>query len=849
MKKILSILVILIMIITSVPLIVATSQPAIQQIFDGSGASLNNAVSFINVRTHTNTSDYGSTISDKDKVVYIKADKNDESNITFETGDSNHVLVRFITQPTLLINYEFQFSSNGTNWTVLSNATGATIVAQANASPLRNIYESIFSIPDGMNYFRVVMKGSDNWHQYRISEISFMQKDSYPISRFDGTSLVGLAGYSSNIATATSGTQNLNVFYKDEIDRSIFYKTDKLDANINFHTGGANSVSVRIVTLSNLLNDFSFQISNDGTTWSEYGNITWEILHNITGVRNAYKANLAIPSGIAQFRISISARDIAGNEYRISEVAFFGEAAVDNENVSLTKSGNDFIVGISNWRDDYKYQIWTYQKVQSGLFGDTTEFVGQWILSMAYTQGKNRTAMPLSANGKSIIKNIGQFDSMDGRYIVSIKVLDESDNFVSQYRTVYTSEEVGVVLIKDVLIDGSSYKESGNVKDISEGVVNFNVETNITEGIDYIATISPGNEIISGSGNSFIWDISSKYSGNYTVNIKVQNGETSSDEKSVKFNLYKIDETVMYGVVNSVNVQNSISDNKFLITASADIPNGEFINYTISEPWVTPFRRSSNFERVNFLATGISDNTINSNQFGIFQFITYVRRSINASADDGVIKTVENARPGTKDLSVLVDTNIFVSGTINKSKGNPIVIEPTLSIDNLEDGEQIQYSFWRRDARGWVMIRNYSSDASVTWTPARIGFYTIQIRAKGSNALSYETVKNIDFDITDTSTNKLTATSIIINGAGSVYARTPVNISASVSGPSSEDILYKYIISNGYIYYVETPYTFDSNYIWIPGKSGEYKVSILIKNQDSFGKYDMVETLTVDVQD
>ncbi len=49
------------------------------------------------------------------------------------------------------------------------------------------------------------------------------------------------------------------------------------------------------------------------------------------------------------------------------------------------------------------------------------------------------------------------------------------------------------------------------------------------------------------------------------------------------------------------------------------------------------------------------------------------------------------------------------------------------------------------------------------------------------------------------------------------------------------------------IFIVETPYEVSPNYLWVPGKAGSYKISVLVKNSKSFGKYDFMKSFTVNV--
>ena len=535
--------------------------------------------------------------------------------------------------------------------------------------------------------------------------------------------------------------------------------------------------------------------------------------------------------------------------YIIDEVRYITEPTeipVEPASVSLTKSDEDFIVGIEGWISTHKYQIWTYQQITSGIFETQEETGNQWILSHAYTLGSDRTAGGFAEVGSAITRNIGSFASVDSNYTVAVRVIDGSGNFVGQYKDTYTQAEVGEVVISKVTVDGVFADDKAFVKDIA-GVspVAFAVTGNGVEGTVYTAKIDQTGAALTASGaglNEFSWDISGMQPGNYSVTLTAATA-TSTDSRTVSFRLYKIDETITYGRMDSLSVTGTVASENFKVDIAPTIASGDSFRYRLSEPWRSPFYDSG----TTVVPAGvISDTNIPADKYGIYQVAVYTYRLGVASADDGDIKTVNNERGG-----VLFDVDVTVEGV--PGAGDPVEAQKgeAVILSALATGiPSAEYSFWRRDANGWVLIRDYAADGEVTWTPNRVGLYTIQVRAKEAAGLTYEAVQNIEFDITDAVDTKAVVTGITINQAtldSDAAARTPITITANAVS-ASEDLLYKFIISNGYIYYVETPYSVDPTYIWVPGKAGDYTISVLVKNRVSFGKYDAVNSFTVGVE-
>jgi len=525
--------------------------------------------------------------------------------------------------------------------------------------------------------------------------------------------------------------------------------------------------------------------------------------------------------------------DYEGNPLFLHQTNIIGPVARDLGELTLSKViGEDkYQINIANWNPNFSYQIWTYERVSSGIF--EVEDINQWKLKHSYKYGRD-----FEQDVDGTIKHIfEEFDSVDDRYTVAVNVIDSAGNFVKKMKDTFAPADIGEVIISKVEVDGEFADDKTIVKEIKPGAkVGIEVFTNITAGITYTATVQPVNEVLTAQGSTFEWDISVLTPGRYTVTLEAANG--SSDTRTLKFNLFSAITpeggfasfgTHRPGVATGSNAWSFI----FNATQRAESPVGMEFRYTLSEPWANTVASTARQSSDTFTLY------LGEEQYGIYHAITRLYRAGSAGIDDGAINTVTHSRPG-------IETAILDAGHAggNVPRGSGITITPSITGGPLPG---VQYSFWRRDAAGWRLIRDYA-ETGISWTPARVGDYTIQVRAKGMGAGSYELLQNIEFNVTEVEGDqKLTVSDITLGVSPSPTARRPVTLTANAVNPETEDVLYKFIISDGYLFYIETSYSADPTYTFMAGPARDYRVSVLVKNSASFGKYDFAKTFTVQV--
>jgi len=176
--------------------------------------------------------------------------------------------------------------------------------------------------------------------------------------------------------------------------------------------------------------------------------------------------------------------------------------------------------------------------------------------------------------------------------------------------------------------------------------------------------------------------------------------------------------------------------------------------------------------------------------------------------------------------------------------GMPIAITPSGTIEGASG--DIKFAFYREDASGWVLIRDYKTLAeapTLTWTPVRPGIYNIQLRIMDDEAGSYEAALTKTYVIagnglSEEALNIKIYNSITGEAADEFITGEPYKIEAQYTG--SENVLYMFTLTSanlGTIYlnkYSPNPY-----FIFIPGKQDSYTITARVLNASNFGYKDI----------
>ncbi|MEI6579294.1 MAG: Ig-like domain-containing protein, partial [Eubacteriales bacterium] len=511
--------------------------------------------------------------------------------------------------------------------------------------------------------------------------------------------------------------------------------------------------------------------------------------------------------------------------------------------VTVTIVDGKLNINIKGWNSNYSYQIWTYQNVESDIFLDGTPDVraDQWILSGKYTFGSSAIQEP---DGSISFQIDLPATAPDGNYTVSIKVQDADGHFMGDLTDSYTPEQIGFVTISKVLVDGQATYSNETKETKAGATVALKI---IASNADYYSISINGVDYFPNStNNEFIWNIQYVYPGSYTLVFTALNTSSgSSFKKTVVFKLYSR-ENLNYGIINSMvsTVKTEGARNYFEL--EPQLVNGDYFYYTIGEQGRTPSIRSGMLAK-----TTKYTEEMGAKRIGIYEVFGYITRASSVTYDDGIQSQVIYPRTGGPlNMSTFLNgTNTDTLGNLTCEKGTEMNFSAIASISNLTQA-QIEYSYWRYDALGFVLIKDWSSSNTLAWTPARAGTYSIQVRAKGVDAGSYEVAKSLEVKVSNADIAH--SISVITNSVylnANAQARIPIVITADATDSSGEPLLYKfYAYDNNLGTTMLQQFSPLQSCEWTPRKAGTYKISILVKNEASFGKYDAMETFTVNVE-
>ncbi len=505
------------------------------------------------------------------------------------------------------------------------------------------------------------------------------------------------------------------------------------------------------------------------------------------------------------------------------------------------KTASGFTVNIKGWQTGFSYQIWNYSEITSEIFlNDEEKKVNQWLLAQYYDLGSNGNIQP----DGSIDFYIELFTSPDVNYTVAVRITNENSEHVGVLKDTLTEAEY--LKINKIKVDGV-FAEGTVTREIKDGAtVSIDIISNLTSDTDYTAKVIETDQTLTAVDNDpdrFIWNISGKSPRTYTLKFTASNNGVV-DTRVIKFVLYKT-EGVTFASIDEMTM--NLDSNTALPRSLTMTPNyfDGYFYYKISEPGRAEYLKSN---------TTVVKGAINQpmEAYGYFMVVGITNRTdIGPNTgyyDDGIIKYVNVAR-STSPSSITLTSDVDISDTV--TKGTAILFTANASIAGIGT-TPVEYSFWRYDANGYSLVKDWSSDNTLYWKPARVGEYSIQVRAKGEDALSYEINKALNVKIIDTEERIAENVVISINSDElntNALARKAIVIKATVSSATDEDLLYNFTVSDTDMKTtVYTGFTSVPEYVWTPREARTYNVSVLVKNRSSFGKFDAAQSFQVVVK-
>ncbi|WP_082861493.1 triple tyrosine motif-containing protein [Fictibacillus phosphorivorans] len=200
---------------------------------------------------------------------------------------------------------------------------------------------------------------------------------------------------------------------------------------------------------------------------------------------------------------------------------------------------------------------------------------------------------------------------------------------------------------------------------------------------------------------------------------------------------------------------------------------------------------------------------------------------------DGVQVELKNIQP-VKIISVITDK------LAPQPAGSSISIHAAA-----EGGTERLYKFWILENGQWKVLQDYSTASSVKWNPATEGNYKISVHVKDSNSSkTYDDYKAFEYKIESASV-LLNDFSSQLSAPRSVYSSIP--LAASATGGSEK--LYKFFAYHNGVWTTLQDYSPTSTIRWIPKFTGDYKLVVHAKDQNSMKSYDSYKQMMFKVID
>ena len=499
--------------------------------------------------------------------------------------------------------------------------------------------------------------------------------------------------------------------------------------------------------------------------------------------------------------------------------------------IELSMGYNGGILQVSTTANsNYSYQYWIKTKVATDLSDNLANEQFIWQMVRGFNDGNETANLTVTDNNKE-----------NGKYHVIVRVKEGTkliDEIYGSYRAIGISE----VKVDDKAAQGEiiiSRSSTAKIEIIShyENVASYSLYYGEEKTTPF-----------TNSTGEFNLPMNSYQTG---YNIFRAEIETATGEKDTKYiKVYVYDEYV----ANQRPVITSL-------TGDTDWQNGGITTFTMNVEYADgkpiPLANATNYNfRLRSGGINLISNIVDT-QDGTFkvQFAadyngkngiyytegTVSREGINGE-DDKIIRYYDGyARSATLQQSAKDSSeNDLALSSYTIAVGQTITITATGSITGAVN--DLEYGFYREDASGWVMIKNYSTSNTLTWTPTRAGTYNIQARIKEKGAGSYEKTANIIYNITNvnlTGNLDIKIYDYETNSEVNVFvAGRPYKLEASYSG--TEELLYMFTLSSknlGVVYlnnFTASPYI-----MFIPAKADDYRITARAISLNSFGYMDI----------
>lgn len=495
--------------------------------------------------------------------------------------------------------------------------------------------------------------------------------------------------------------------------------------------------------------------------------------------------------------------------------------------VAISSSYNNNILTVNtNGDQTLEYQYWIRKKVITDNSNNLNK--EQYIWHMFQPFGTSPSAGINVSSGDYLIND---------NYEVLVRVKDGTV-IANELYGQFSPQLAGQVKINTVKINGES-NEALYVVDKSQGDAYIEI---FDSGVaDNYKVYSNDTLVAESSEAQFLVDMSLIENGLYNIRVVAEKG-LNFDEKIIKVYVFGVYEAQKIAVIESLT---GITDGQGFTTFTMQLKYADGTN--IDEDDADKFTINLTSEKSIVTEVSITNNaqgvleavyTTQYNKHGIYRLQGSVRRNSVSGQDDGII-VYYNKHART--------ANIELSGNTTEIAGNTLTIT---AINGSISGGQgpLTYAFYREDASGWVLIKDYSESNVLNWTPTRAGKYVIQARVKAQDSGNYEKAVSKEYTITSNSlSGNLTVNAYNYNDnepALEYQTGAPYKIVANYSG--SENVLFMFTVQtrNQGVIYLNT-FTTSNTIMFVPNKNDTFIITARVISVNNFGFKDISETIEI----
>jgi N-acetylmuramoyl-L-alanine amidase len=166
---------------------------------------------------------------------------------------------------------------------------------------------------------------------------------------------------------------------------------------------------------------------------------------------------------------------------------------------------------------------------------------------------------------------------------------------------------------------------------------------------------------------------------------------------------------------------------------------------------------------------------------------------------------------------------------------------------------KVLYQFWVKDnSKGTLeLVQDYSMNGTFAWTPAKAGNYRIEMRVKDQYSnKEFDNIAFKDVTVKDVAVKPPAIAQVTGFNIGSDF-QIAKSHTITGTGTSANNVLYQFWVkdySKGTWALIQD-YSTNGTFVWTPAKTGDYRVEMHVKDQNSSKEFDNIVFKDVTVRD